>query len=277
MSTPVLSSVHLYPVKSMAGCSPDEATVEPWGLAGDRRWLVTEPDGRFITQRQLPRLALASAQPLQDGGVRLTAPGAEPLDVAVPAPVEQGGTIPVTVFRDKVEAVRAGDAAAAWVSAFLGTEAQLVHMDDPAVRRPVDPDYGLPGDTVSFADGYPLLVTTTGSLHALNALIAEDGIAAEGPLPMNRFRPNVVVDHTAPWAEDGWRRIRIGGMTFRVVKPSGRCVITTTDQATAERGKEPLRTLARHHRIGERLVFGQNLIPEHTGVLRVGDPFEVLD
>lgn len=277
MSTPVLSSVHVYPVKSMAGCSPGEAAVEPWGLAGDRRWLVTEPDGRFITQRQLPRLALASAQPLPGGGVRLTAPGAEPLDVAVPVPAEQGGTIPVTVFRDKVEAVRAGDAAAAWVSAFLGTEAQLVHMDDPAVRRPVDPDYGLPGDTVSFADGYPLLVTTTGSLRALNALIAEDGIAAEGPLPMNRFRPNVVVDHTAPWAEDGWRRIRIGEMTFRVVKPSGRCVITTTDQATAERGKEPLRTLARHHRIGERLVFGQNLIPEHTGVLRVGDPFEVLD
>ncbi|MFF4403700.1 MOSC domain-containing protein [Streptomyces sp. NPDC001404] len=277
MPTPVLSSVHVYPVKSMAGCSPGEATVEPWGLAGDRRWLVTEPDGRFITQRQLPRLALASAQPLPGGGVRLTAPGAEPLDVAVPVPAEQGGTIPVTVFRDKVEAVRAGDAAAAWVSAFLGTEAQLVHMDDPAVRRPVDPDYGRPGDTVSFADGYPLLVTTTGSLHALNVLIAQDGIAAEGPLPMNRFRPNVVVDHTAPWAEDDWRRIRIGEMTFRVVKPSGRCVITTTDQATAERGKEPLRTLARHHRIGERLVFGQNLIPEHTGVLRVGDPFEVLD
>ncbi|MFF4738419.1 MOSC domain-containing protein [Streptomyces sp. NPDC001262] len=277
MPTPVLSSVHVYPVKSMAGCSPGEATVEPWGLAGDRRWLVTEPDGRFITQRQLPRLALASAQPLPGGGVRLTAPGAEPLDVAVPVPAEQGGTIPVTVFRDKVEAVRAGDAAAAWVSAFLGTEAQLVHMDDPAVRRPVDPDYGRPGDTVSFADGYPLLVTTTGSLHALNALIAQDGIAAEGPLPMNRFRPNVVVDHTAPWAEDDWRRIRIGEMTFRVVKPSGRCVITTTDQATAGRGKEPLRTLARHHRIGERLVFGQNLIPEHTGVLRVGDPFEVLD
>lgn len=277
MSTPVLSSVHVYPVKSMAGCSPGEATVEPWGLAGDRRWLVTEPDGRFITQRQLPRLALASAQPLPGGGVRLTAPGAEPLDVAVPAQAEQGGTIPVTVFRDKVEAVRAGDAAAAWVSAFLGTEAQLVHMDDPAVRRPVDPDYALPGDTVSFADGYPLLVTTTGSLHALNALIAQDGIAAEGPLPMNRFRPNAVIDHTAPWAEDDWRRIRIGEVTFRVVKPSGRCVITTTDQATAERGKEPLRTLARHHRIGERLVFGQNLIPEHTGVLRVGDPFEVLD
>ncbi|WP_143587886.1 MOSC domain-containing protein, partial [Streptomyces alboverticillatus] len=101
--------------------------------------------------------------------------------------------------------------------------------------------------------------------------------AAEGPLPMDRFRPNLVVGNTAPRAEDGWRRVRVGEVTFRAVKPCGRCVVTTVDQRTAERGKEPLRTLARHHRVDGSLVFGRNLIPEHTGVVRVGDSVEVLE
>ncbi|MFF4160988.1 MOSC domain-containing protein [Streptomyces sp. NPDC001678] len=278
MSTSVLSSVHFYPVKSMAGCAPGEAAVEPWGLAGDRRWLVVDPDHRMITQRQEPRLALAAAEPLPGGGVRLTAPGAGPLEVAVPAPADgPGGTVVAEIFRDKVEAVPAGGAAEAWLTAFLGTGARLLHMDDPARRRPIDPDYSRPGETVSFADGYPLLVTTTASLRELNSLIARGDRAAEGPLPMNRFRPNLVVDGTAPWAEDEWRRVRIGEVTFRAVKPCARCIVTTTDQGTAERGKEPLRSLARHHRIGGKAVFGKNLIPEHTGTLRVGDPVEILD
>ncbi|MFF4224496.1 MOSC domain-containing protein [Streptomyces abikoensis] len=277
MPSSVLSSVHFYPVKSMAGCAPGEAAVEPWGLAGDRRWMVVDPEHRMITQRQEPRLALAAAEPLPGGGVRLTAPGAEPLEVAVPAPADgPGGTVVAEIFRDKVEAVPAGGAAAAWLTAFLGTGARLLHMDDPARRRPVDPDYARPGETVSFADGYPLLVTTTASLRELNSLIARGDRATEGPLPMDRFRPNMVVDGTAPWAEDAWRRVRIGEVTFRAVKPCARCVVTTTDQRTAERGKEPLRTLARHHRIDGKAVFGRNLIPEHTGTVRVGDPVEIL-
>ncbi|MEU8582931.1 MOSC domain-containing protein [Streptomyces abikoensis] len=277
MPSSVLSSVHFYPVKSMAGCAPGEAAVEPWGLAGDRRWMVVDPEHRMITQRQEPRLALAAAEPLPGGGVRLTAPGAEPLEVAVPAPADgPGGTVVAEIFRDKVEAVPAGGAAEAWLTAFLGTGARLLHMDDPARRRPVDPDYARPGETVSFADGYPLLVTTTASLRELNSLIARGDRAAEGPLPMDRFRPNVVVDGTAPWAEDEWRRVRVGEVTFRAVKPCARCVVTTTDQRTAERGKEPLRTLARHHRIDGKAVFGRNLIPEHTGTVRVGDPVEIL-
>ncbi|AZQ70503.1 MULTISPECIES: MOSC domain-containing protein [Streptomyces] len=278
MPSSVLSSVHFYPVKSMAGCAPGEAAVEPWGLAGDRRWMVVDPEHRMITQRQEPRLALAAAEPLPGGGVRLTAPGAEPLEVAVPAPADgPGGTVVAEIFRDKVEAVPAGEAAEAWLTAFLGTGARLLHMDDPARRRPIDPDYARPGETVSFADGYPLLVTTTASLRELNSLIARGDRADEGPLPMDRFRPNVVVDGTAPWAEDEWRRVRVGEVTFRAVKPCARCVVTTTDQRTAERGKEPLRTLARHHRIDGKAVFGRNLIPEHTGTVRVGDPVEILD
>jgi uncharacterized protein YcbX len=141
----------------------------------------------------------------------------------------------------------------------------------------VDPDYAQEGDTVSLADGFPLLVTTTGSLDALNSLIADGDRAEEGPLPMNRFRPNAVIDGTAAWAEDGWRRVRIGEVVFRAPKPCGRCVVTTTDQASAVRGKEPLRTLGRHRRFGSSLVFGQNLIPERFGTLRVGDPLTVVE
>lgn len=273
MATPVLRSLHIHPVKSVAGHTPAEAAVEPWGLAGDRRWMLVDAAGRAVTQRQQPRLALAAAAPLADGGVRLTAPGSAPLAVAVPEP---SGTAAVELFGEKVEAVPAGAASDEWFSAYLGAPVRLMHLDDPAYRRPIDPDYALPGETVSFADGFPLLVTSVASLDALNSLIAQGDHADEGPLPMNRFRPNLVVDGTAPWAEDGWRRVAVGGVSFRVAKPCGRCVVTTTDQTTAERGKEPLRTLARHRRFGDRLVFGQNLVPEHTGTLRVGDPVRVL-
>ncbi|MEJ8655631.1 MULTISPECIES: MOSC domain-containing protein [Streptomyces] len=273
MATPVLRSLHVHPVKSVGGHALAEAAVEPWGLAGDRRWMLVDAVGRAVTQRQQARLALAAAEPLPDGAVRLSAPGLAPLTVAVPEP---SGTTTVEIFGDKVEAVPAGAAPADWFSAFLDVPVRLVHLDDPAYRRPVDPDYALPGETVSFADGYPLLVTSASSLDALNSLIAQGDHPDEGPLPMNRFRPNLVVDGTAPWAEDDWTRIAVGEVSFRVAKPCGRCVITTTDQTTAERGKEPLRTLARHRRFGDRLVFGQNLVPEHTGTVRVGDPVRIL-
>ncbi|WP_171172531.1 MOSC domain-containing protein [Streptomyces sp. I05A-00742] len=276
MATPVLTSIHVYPVKSMAGGTPGEAAVEPWGLAGDRRWMAIGRDGRFLSQRRWPRLALAAARPLPGGGVGISAPGAAPLEVPAPDPGRRG-TVTVGLFRDEVEAVLAGPAADAWLTAFLGTDARLVHMDDPAVRRPVDPRYGRPEDRVAFADGYPLLLTAASSLEALNSLIATGDHADEGPLPMDRFRPNLVVAGTGPWAEDGWRRVRLGGVTFRVVKPCRRCVVTTTDQRTAGRGSEPLRTLARHRRGEPGLTFGQNLVPEHRGTLRIGDPFEVLD
>ncbi|MEU8617886.1 MOSC N-terminal beta barrel domain-containing protein [Streptomyces sp. NPDC048623] len=280
MPNPVLRSVHVHPVKALRGFTPAEAEVQPWGLAGDRRWTVVDTAGKVVTQRQHARLALASAALLPDGSVTLSGPGREELTVRVPEPVStagEGGTIPVEIFGTMVEAVPADPAADAWFSAYLESDVRLVHMDDPARRRPVDPDFALPGETVSFADGYPLLLTTTSSLDALNSLIAQGDHADEGPLPMNRFRPNVVVDGTAPWAEDGWRRLSIGDVVFRVARNCGRCVVTTTDQGTGERGKEPLRTLARHRADGNRLIFGQNLVPEHQGVIRVGDPVKILD
>ncbi|KUO07801.1 MOSC domain-containing protein [Streptomyces sp. DSM 15324] len=266
-----LLSIHRYPVKACRGQAPREAVVEPWGLAGDRRWALIDDGGKVVTQRQQPRLARVAAA-LVPGGVRLSAPGLEPLTVAVPEPMD-----PVTleIFRDKVEGVLADAEAHAWCSAYLGVGVRLVHMDDPATRRPVDPAYALPGETVSFADGYPLLLITVASLDALNTLIAEGDHAAEGPLPMDRFRPNLVVSGTEPWAEDGWSRVEIGEVAFRIAKACGRCVVTTTDQRTAGRGREPLHTLGRHRRIDGRLVFGQNLVPLGRGTVRIGDPVRV--
>ncbi|MEV8566299.1 MOSC N-terminal beta barrel domain-containing protein [Streptomyces sp. NPDC051322] len=270
----VLQSIHVYPVKSLAGQAPDSVVVEPWGPAGDRRWMLVDAAGTAVTQRQQPRLALAGAEPLSDGGIRLSAPGCEPLTVRVPGPA---AAIGVRLFGDKIEVVPAHACAHTWFSTYLGTEVRLVHLDDPARRRTIDPRYARPGETVSLADGYPLLVTTAASLDALNSLIAQGDLPDEGPLPMDRFRPSLVVAGVPPWAEDDWLRIAVGDIPFRVVKPCGRCVVTTTDQHTAERGKEPLRTLARHRRVDSDLLFGQNLIPELTGVIRVGDPVHILE
>ncbi len=283
MTTARLASLHVYPVKALAGTVSEELTVEPWGPAGDRRWMLTAPDGNQLTQREHPRLALVTAQPLPGDpsgrspggwGIRVTAAGREALEVDVP-PDDQG-TVPVQLFSKKIEVVPAAAEASAWFSDYLGEEAQLVYMDAPERRRHIEPETSRPGETVSFADGFPLLVASLSSLHGLNSLIAQGDHADEGPLPMSRFRPNLVIEGTAPWAEDSWRRVRIGETVFRVAKPCGRCVVTTTDQSTAERGKEPLRTLARHRRFGDQLVFGQNLIPERTGRVRSGDSFEVL-
>ncbi|MCX4572758.1 MOSC domain-containing protein [Streptomyces sp. NBC_01571] len=274
MGNAELHSIHVHPVKSFRGQSPRDALVEPWGLAGDRRWALIDDGGKVVTQRQQPRLARAAAE-LVPGGVRLSAPDRAPLSVPVPEP-KAADRATLDLFGDKVEAVLAGPAAHVWCSEYLGSETRLVHLDDPATRRPVDPEYGRPGETVSFADGYPLLLTTLASLDALNSLIAQGDHAHEGPLPMDRFRPNVVVSGTTAWSEDAWTRVTIGEVAFRVAKMCGRCVVTTTDQDTAERGREPLRTLGRHRRFGSRLIFGQNLVPESTGIVRVGDPVRVV-
>ncbi|MCX4911006.1 MOSC domain-containing protein [Streptomyces sp. NBC_00878] len=274
MSKPVLHSIHLYPLKAAGGSDLRESVVEPWGLAGDRRWVLIDESDKVVTQRPQPRLALVAAELLPGGGILLSAPGCDPLTVRVPEPT---GTTPVDVWNDKVEVVPADAAAHTWFSDYLGIGVRLMHLDDPATRRPIDPEFARPGETVSFADGYPLLLTTLGSLDAVNALVAQGDRPDEGPLPMNRFRPNVVVGGTASWAEDDWSRIAIGEVTFRVAKMCGRCVVTTTNQTTAERGKEPLRTLARHRRFGDKLVFGQNLVPESPGSVRVGDPVRILE
>ncbi|BDH05394.1 MOSC domain-containing protein [Streptomyces seoulensis] len=272
MGNVTLRSIHIHPVKAFRSLTLPEAEVEPWGLAGDRRWALIDDGGKVVTQREQPRLSCAVAELSPGGGIRLSAAGHPPLTVPVPRPA---GTMPVTLFGRKVEAVPASDAAHHWCSAYLGAPVRLVHLDDPATRRPIDPEFALPGETVSLADGYPLLVTTLASLDALNSALAEGPHAEEGPLPMNRFRPNVVVAGTEAWDEDDWRGVSIGDVDFRVARPCGRCVVTTVDQGTAVRGREPLHTLARLRRRDGRLLFGQNLVPLTTGTIRVGDPVRV--
>jgi len=164
----------------------------------------------------------------------------------------------VIVWGSTVLAAAAGPAEDAWLSAYLGEPVRLVWLDDPT-RRPVNPEYGEYGDVVSFADGYPLLLTTDCSLHQLGEWLTAAG---DQPVPMNRFRPNVVVSDYQPWAEDRRRRIRIGSVSFRVVKPCDRRMVTTTDQTTGERGRRPLRMLAARRRFGNGLLFGQNIIPD---------------
>ncbi|MFI2612207.1 MOSC domain-containing protein [Kitasatospora sp. NPDC018619] len=279
-----LTGLHVYPVKSMYRLSPDTAVVHPWGLAGDRRWMLADPTGRFVSQREDPALGQIRAGLLPDGVLTLTAPGGSRIEVPAPAVTAGAPLADVEVWGTRFRAAEAAKDAHEWIAEHLG-DYRLVHLDDPRAR-PVDPEYGGPGDRVSMADGFPLLLTTTASLDRLNELIAAEHPEGHEALPMERFRPNAVVGGTEPWAEDTWSRIRIGSVTFRVVKPCGRCVVTTTDQETGERrGKEPLRTLARHHRLLRKAAFGQNLIPERPagvegdalGTLRLGDEVEVLE
>jgi uncharacterized protein YcbX len=267
----VLASVHIYPVKGCWAVDLADAVVEPWGLAGDRRWLVVDSDCQFVSQRQHPELARVMVRQGPGAGITVSAGGFPPLRVA--APGGQAELVKVTVWGSRVLAAAVGSAADAWFSAFLGEQARLVWLDDPN-RRAVDPEYGADGDVVSFADGYPLLLTSAGSLEELGRWLAAAG---EEPVPMNRFRPNVVVSGFEPWAEDRWRRITIGPVAFRVAKPCARCVVTTTDQATGQRGSQPLRMLAARRRFGKKLLFGQNLIPDTTGLIRIGDPVEITE
>ncbi|MFS8479962.1 MAG: MOSC domain-containing protein [Micromonosporaceae bacterium] len=263
-----IGALYTYPVKGCYRLEHDSVRVEPWGLAGDRRWLVVDPDGTAVTQRDVAGLGQIRPTPTA-GGLIVRAAGRP--DLTVPEP-RDGEPTEVTVWGDVVRAASAGAVADDWFSEALDRKVRLVWLDDPT-RRAVDPRYGLATDRVSFADGYPLLLANAASLDALNDWLAEDG-SPEWPLPMTRFRPNVVVTGAPAWAEDDWvgGRIRIGEVTFRVPKACGRCVVTTTDQETGERGREPLRTLARYRNVDQKLLFAVNLIPDAPGHIRVGDP-----
>jgi uncharacterized protein YcbX len=255
----------IYPIKSTRGWAVSSVEVEARGLKHDRRWMLVRPDGTALTQRELPHLARIAAAPTGEG-LRVSAPGLPPLDVSTPGP--HAPRLTVTLWKARVAGTPAGDEAHRWFSEYLGVEARLVHMSGQTVR-PVDPRYAVGAAHVSFADGYPLLLTTMASLDDLNRRL-------DAALPMRRFRPNVVVAGAEPYAEDRWRTIRVGAVGFHVVKPCARCVVTTTDPETGARGKEPLRTLATYRRKNGKVYFGQNLIPGGRGTIRVGDAVTVL-
>jgi uncharacterized protein len=272
--TATLQAIHRYPVKSCRGQAVDSATVERQGLAGDRRWMIVADDGTVITAREHPRMVLVVTHLHDDDSLDLTAPGLPALHVPVPVDAPR---VRVQVWKSELVAAPAGADAHAWFSRIVGMSARLVYLDDTDRRRP-NVTRSRPDDRVSFADGYPLHVITTGSLDALNDLILAGPRADEGPLPTIRFRPNLVVHGTEAWAEDGWRRVRIGDAYFRSVKGCDRCVLTLVDPLTAERGKEPIATLARYRRWDGATWFGMDLIPDNPGaVVRLGDEVEILE
>ena len=267
---PRVSSIHLYPVKSLRGVDVRECMVERWGLEHDRRWLLLDADGWAVTARENRATLTVTACPTSGGGVLLT--GRDGSELPVEAPV--AGELAPT-FLSRLSRVRlAGPVADAWLSDQLAQSVRLGWLDDPR-RRTVSPHHGgRDGDLLNLADAGPLLVTSTTSLKQVNSWIAEsapDGTAAE--VGMKRFRPNVVIDGLGEaFEEDRWTRCVVGGVSFRLAEHCDRCLITLVDPDTFVQGKEPLRTLARHHRWDGKAWFGVRMIPENTGPIHVGDP-----
>lgn len=253
-----IAALNVYPVKGAAGIAAATANVRATGLAlhgvGDREWMVVDGAGRFVTQRELPRLALIRVA-ADDGTLTLSGPDAASLTV----PRASGAARDVVVWRSDVRGFDAGDAAARWLSARLAADVRLVRFD-ASLPRLCNPEYaGKSGAHTMFADGYPILVAGTSSLVALNERLARRG---DYMLPMDRFRPNVVVDGLPPFDEDHLDTIRCGDVMLKLVKPCVRCQVTTTDQQTGSVGIEPLRTLG-EFRMNERMggvTFGMNAI-----------------
>ncbi len=277
MTAPPLrvSALYVHPVKSCAGVRVSELTLDALGAVDDRRFMLVDPPGNFVSQRRHPQLALVRVVRRDDGGVVLTAAARASLDVPVPSPSLAPRL--VTIWDDTVSVRDCGDAAAAWLSAVIGLAVRLVHMASDSVR-PVDPRFAPPDARTALSDGFPLLVATDASLADL---IARAGT----PLEMDRFRPNVVLSGSEPWEEDTWDALQIGDVTLQLVKPCARCAITLVDPRTGSVGVEPLRTLARFRRGADlgyggaetaKTYFAWNALHDSPGRLRVGDDVRVV-
>ena len=263
-----LSEINIYPVKSLKGITLSEASVRQRGLQYDRRWMLVDADGQFMTQRDFPRMALIETS-VNGHGLKVRFDGRE---LAVPEETANG-PVEVGIWEGPVAAAMFGDDVNRWFSEVLDVECRLVTMPD-TTRRRLPPEFAVnPGeDHVSFADGYPFLLIGEASVAEVNARL-------EIPVPMNRFRPNLVVSGSEAFAEDAWKKIRVGETVFHLVKPCARCVLTTVDQATGVKdGKEPMKTLASFRTFDGKVLFGQNLIAENPGgTVRTGDDIEVLE
>jgi uncharacterized protein YcbX len=271
MAAPLtLSGLYLYPVKSLGGYAVPEAEVTARGLRHDRRWLLVDERNRFMTQRQQPELALLAVAPAYNGFLISHRQRPELLPLFIPFEATPDRTLFVTVWDDILWAWRGTPEADAWLAEALGRPCRLVYMSD-MVRRDVEPAFNPEGQLVSFADGYPFLLAGEAALTDLNTRLAE-------PVPMNRFRPNLVFAGGEAYEDDRWELFQIGGLPFRAVRGCGRCVLTTIDQATARKSPvgDPLRTLATYRQAENSTLFGQNVTGSGHGRLRVGDALTVL-
>lgn len=288
-----VSQLNIYPIKSLRGIALSEALVEKRGLRYDRRWMLTDRGGMFFTQREVPKMASIEVR-LESGQLIVESESAGKLNI--PFEPDRGSRQNVTVWQSEVQGLVYNGIVSEWFSDVLRRSCQLVLMPDTSERH-VSEKFDSGNDIVSFADGYPLMLIGEGSLANLNErlhdLYRDEEYGERLPLPMNRFRPNLVVKGSEPFEEDRWARIRVGEAIFRVVKPCARCVMTTVDQVRGEfDGKEPLRTMASFRMANDvfpdtfeslgqtanAVLFGENLIPENPGVsVHVGDPIEVLE
>jgi uncharacterized protein YcbX len=264
-----LTGLHLYPLKSAAAFSVHHADLDSIGLVGDRRWMLVDLQGKPLTQRELPRLARLHAIPAPAGGLEIVALGMPVLQFDVPGP-----ETPVvrTVLHGRPAEGKLADSAgvADWLTDFLETPCRLLYVPS-SLARPVAAPWGREHDRTAFTDGFPVLLIGEGSLAELNDRL-------DRQVPMDRFRPNLVVSGTEPFEEDRWLRVRIGHLEFRAVKPCPRCTVTTIDQATGEKDPagEPLATLATFRKHEGKVWFGMNLVHEVAGQLSLGDPVEVI-
>lgn len=259
-----VSGLYVYPLKSARGIALERAEVQSRGLRDDRRWMAVDAQGEFLSQRDLPQMARIEVA-LDNGELQLDCDGHGSLSV----PRGGGEECKVRVWGDQVAAESCSADADRWLSGLLGEPCRLVYMPD-RIERQIDRLYAEPGEIVSFADGFPLLLIGQGSLDGLNARLAQ-------PVPMDRFRPNVVIAGGEPHVEDGWLQIRAGGIELALPKPCSRCAIPGIDQRSGERAREPLPTLSRYRRQDHEIWFGQNAIARSLGALSVGDAVEVLE
>ena len=258
-----LAALYHYPVKSMGGAQVPSSPVSPQGLAFDRMWMVANAEGKMLTGRTCPEIVLIQATP-SALGVALSAAGRPGL--FIPNEVFRQAH-PAQVWGTDFQAWAGARAADEWISDFLGLPCRLLWTGAQPTRR-LKSDPQVP---VTFADGFPLLLANQASLDELSGRIGR-------PMTMARFRPNLVVSGAEPWAEDGWTRLRIGGIEFEVAKPCERCVFTTVDPETGRKSpdQEPLRTLATYRKTPAGVIFGQNLVARGSGVLEAGMAVEVL-
>lgn len=267
-----LSQLFVHPLKSGRGQALDQWPVGPTGLAFDRTLMLVDPMSRFVTLRGVPRMVLFRARAFLPDASSFVfevedRPELGSLEVDLESPPH--GTTEVEIWGEWVMADRLSERADAWFSAALDQPVSLVRLP-PERARQVDPRYAALGDFVGLADGFPLLVTTTASLEALSRELGE-------PVPIERFRPNLVIGTDEPWVEDRWGRIRVGSIELELAKPCARCVGINVDPLTGKTSREPLRTLARTRTRDGKVYFGQNAIHRGVGVLSVGDVVEVLE
>lgn len=264
MTNIIVSALSIYPVKSCRGVSLSSAQLESFGLKDDRRWMVVDEKGVMLTQRKIAKMCLIQPELTSQGLILKTASMAD-LNIEIPLANKK---VSVTVWGDHCQAYDAGDEAANWLSQVLSTNCRLVYFPDDEFRQ-VDLDYANEGDKTAFSDGFPLLLISQASLDDLNQRLAT-------PVPMSRFRPNIVVTGCEAFAEDTWKEIRIANMTFRIVKPCSRCVIPSINIETAQREEEPLKTLVSYRKQDKKIFFGQNVIANMTGKIDVGMEVDII-